>query len=95
MAVFEGAADLPRELAGRALAEPAVADDIVEHLATRDVLKDHVVVVGVDHHLGHATDERMMEEKDNGSLADRPDLLRGFLGDSARDERRRRWWRSR
>lgn len=43
--VLEGAADLTGKLARRAFSQPAVRDDVVEHLPSVDVLKDHIVVV--------------------------------------------------
>ena len=79
VAVVERAADLPRELARDALAQAAVADDVVEHLPAAHVLEDHVVVVLVHDHLSHAADVRVVEEHRQRGLAERPDLLRGVL----------------
>lgn len=62
MAVFERAPDLPREFSRRPLPESTVADDVVEHLSSRDVLERHVVVVRVDHHLRHAADVWVVEQ---------------------------------
>ena len=86
MTVLECAPDLPRELPRRPLPESAVADDVVEHLSSRDVLERHVVVVRVDHHLRHPTDVRVVQQQHDRSLADRTDLLGGFLGDRTGDE---------
>lgn len=57
-----------------------MTDDIVEHLATIDILEDHVVVVLVNNHLAHATDVGVVEKHRQGGLPERADLLRGILG---------------
>ena len=80
VAVVERTADLPGELAGDAFPEAAVADDVVEHLATADILEHHVVVVLVYDHLAHATDVRVVKKHRQGSFSQRPNLLRGILG---------------
>jgi len=38
-----------------------MTDDVIEHLASIDILKDHVIVVLVDDQLSHAADVRMVE----------------------------------
>lgn len=45
MAVLERTADLPCELASAPFSQSTVRDDVVEHLASVDVLEHHVVVV--------------------------------------------------
>jgi len=77
--VVDGTGDLPGKLSGDALPEAAVADDVVEHLAAVDILKDHVVVVLVDDHLPHAADVGVVEEHGEGGLSERADLLGGVL----------------
>ena len=62
VAVVERATNLPRELARNPFAEAAMADDVVEHLASADILEDHVIVVLVNDHLPHAADVRVVEE---------------------------------
>lgn len=79
VAVVDGAGDLPGKLSGDALAEAAVADDVVEHLAAVDILEDHVVVVLVDDHLAHAADVRVVEEHGEGGLSEGTGLLGGVL----------------
>lgn len=37
-----------------------MADNVVEHLAPVDILKDHIVVVLMDYHLAHAADIGMI-----------------------------------
>ena len=56
-----------------------MADDVVEHLASADVLEDHVIVVLVDDHLSHAADVRVVEEHGQRRLAESADLLRSVL----------------
>jgi len=52
-----------------------MANDIIEHLSTVDILKDHVVVVLVDDHLSHAADVGVVEEHGEGSLSESANLL--------------------
>ena len=80
MAVVERTADLARKLACDALAQATVADDVVEHLASADVLEDHVVVVLVDDHFTHAADVRVVEENRQRRLTEGADLLGGVFG---------------
>ena len=61
VAIVEGAPDLAGKLAGYALAQSTVADDVIEHLASVDILKDHVIVMLVDNHFAHATDVGVVE----------------------------------
>jgi hypothetical protein len=60
VAVFQRTPNLPRELPGHSLAEPPVADDVVQHLSSIHVLKDHIVVMLVNDHLSHSTDIRVI-----------------------------------
>lgn len=44
-------------------------NDVVEHLATIDIFEEHVpVIIGADN-ITHATDVRMVDQGDNGSLS--------------------------
>jgi hypothetical protein len=80
MQVLQRRADLACKFAGDALAEAAVADDVVEHLSAVDILGDHVIMVGVDDHLAHAADVRVVEEHGERGLAVDADLLGRLLG---------------
>lgn len=60
--VIQRTPDLPCELARNPLPQTTVADDVVEHLATTDVLEHHVVMVLLDDHLAHAANVGMVEE---------------------------------
>jgi hypothetical protein len=62
MAIIQRTPDLPRKLPGNALSQPPMADDIIQHLPTIDVLEDHVVMMLVHDHLTHAADVGMMKE---------------------------------
>jgi hypothetical protein len=86
MAVLQRAPDLPRELPRGPLPQSAMTDDVVEHLPSAHVLGDHVEVVGVGKHLGHAADVRMMEDGRDGGLSYGPDLFRAFSGDGFLDK---------
>lgn len=61
MAVVQSASYLPGKLPRHSFPQAAVTDDIIEHLATIDILEDHVVVVGMGNHLAHTADIWMME----------------------------------
>ena len=80
VAVVEGASDLPCKLAGYALAQSTMADDVIEHLASVDILKDHVVVMLMDDHFTHAADVGVVEQQGEGGLAESADFLGGVLG---------------
>jgi len=73
--IVNSTGDLPGEFSGDALPEAAMANDIIEHLSTVDILKDHVVVVLVDDHLSHAADVGVVEEHGEGSLSESANLL--------------------
>jgi hypothetical protein len=60
VAVFQSTPNLPRELPGNSLTKPSMADDVVQHLSSVHVFKDHIVVVLVNDHLSHSTDIRMI-----------------------------------
>lgn len=50
MTVFESRADLSSELASASLSQAAMRDNVVQHLASVDVLEDHVIVIRIDKH---------------------------------------------
>jgi len=79
VALVDGTGDLAGKLSGDALTEAAMANNVIEHLAAVDILKDHVVVVLVDDHLSHAADVGVVEEHGEGGLAESADLLGGVL----------------
>jgi len=57
-----------------------MADDIIEHLPTVDVLEDHVVVMLVNDHFAHSTDIRVMEEHGKCGLSKSTNFPRGIFG---------------
>ena len=79
VAVLQRTPDLPRKLPGDPFTESSMGDDIIEHLPTRDVLEDHVVVMLVDDHLPHPTDVRVVEEHTERGFPNRTDFLGMFL----------------
>jgi len=79
VAVIECASDLPTELAGLLLFELAMGDDVVEHLAAVDVLKQHVPVVVCADNITQATYIGVVEECYDGGFASGSDLL-GLVG---------------
>jgi hypothetical protein len=52
-----------------------VTNDIVQHLVTVDILKDHIVMMSMNDHLSHAADIRVVEKRGECGLAQSPDLL--------------------
>lgn len=62
MAVLERTTDLSCEFSGCPLAKTSMADDVVEHLSTVDVFKDHIIVVRMNDHLSHTADVRMVQQ---------------------------------
>lgn len=79
MAIIECGAHLTGELARDTLTETSMTDDVVEHLPSVDVLRDHVIMICVYDKLSHATDVWMVQEHAQRRFADRSDLLRGVL----------------
>ena len=79
MTITECTAYLPRKLLGHAFPEASVADDVVEHVSTIDVLEDHVIMILLNDHLAHATYVGMVEEHRDRSFAKDADLLQGRL----------------
>lgn len=75
MTVIKSTGDLATEFAGLLLLEFAVGDDVVEHLATVDILKEHIPMVICADHIPHPADVRVVEKGDNGSFASSSDLL--------------------
>jgi hypothetical protein len=60
MAILQSTPNLPSKLSRNSLSQPAMFDDIIEHVTTADVLKNHVVVVLVHENLVHAANMWMM-----------------------------------
>jgi hypothetical protein len=75
MAVIEGTGDLSAELPSLLLLQPSMRDDVVKHLSTIDVFKEHVPVVGRPHDIAHATDKWVVQESHDGSFSGCSDLL--------------------
>lgn len=59
--IVESTGDLSAELACLLLLEFAVGDDVVEHLTTVDILKQHVPVVVCTDDIAQATDMGVTE----------------------------------
>jgi len=62
MTITECTAYLPRKLSGGTFPKASVADDVVKHLTTIDVLANHVIMMLMNYHLAHAADVGMVEE---------------------------------
>lgn len=76
MAVVQRARNLPAKLPRLLLFQPAVADDVVEHLPAVDVLEQHVPVVIRAHDVAHAADVGVVNQRDDGRFPRRAHLLR-------------------
>ena len=62
MTITECTAYLPCKPSSCAFLEASMADDVVEHLATVDVLANHVIMMLMNDHLTHTTDVGMVEK---------------------------------
>ena len=76
--VIQRATYLPGELAGYSLPQPAMADDVVEHLASVDILEQHVPVVVCPDNIAHAADVRVVGQCDDCCFSCCADLLAVF-----------------
>lgn len=79
VAVVERTGYLARELAGLFFLELAVRDDVVKHLTTIDILKQHIPVVVCTDNIPKSTNVGVVEEGDDSCLACSTDLL-GLVG---------------
>lgn len=79
VAVVKGAGNLATKLARLLFLELAVRDDVVEHLTTVDVLKEHVPVIICAHDITQAADMWVVEKGDYGCFAGGSNLL-GLIG---------------
>lgn len=52
-----------------------MGDDIVEHLSTVDILKEHIPVVVRAHHITKSADIRVIKQGDDRSLSSRADFF--------------------
>jgi hypothetical protein len=59
VAVIQRAGDLAGELAGLLLLQFAVRNDVVQHLTSIDIFKEHVPVVRGSHDISHPTNIRV------------------------------------
>ena len=75
MTVVEGAGDLTRELARGLLLQSAMGDDVVEHLATVDILEEHVPMMAGANDVAQTADVGVVEQGDDSGLSLGADLL--------------------
>lgn len=73
--VIQGTGDLTSKFPGLLLLELAVRDDVVQHLASVDVFKQHIPVIGRADDIPHAADIRVVEEGNDGRFSRSPDFL--------------------
>lgn len=76
MAILQCAPNLTGEFTSDPLAQTAMADNVIQHLATVHVLEDHIIVVLMDDHFSHAADIRVVKKHGKGGFAKSPNLLR-------------------
>jgi len=65
MTVVQRTGDLASEFSGLLLLQFAMRDDVVKHLTTIHVFKEHIPMVGSAHNIIHATDIWMIEKRYN------------------------------
>src|ERR1700683_1194812 len=53
--IIQGTANLPREFTGNSFPKPPMTDNVIQHLAAVNILKNHIVMMLVNDHLTHAT----------------------------------------
>ena len=80
MAILQRTPNLPCKLSRHPFPQSTVTDDIVQHLTSIDILKNHIIVMLVDYHFSHATYVGVIEKHGKGSFAKSPDLLGGIFG---------------
>lgn len=73
--IVESTGYLTAKLAGLLLLELAMRNNVVEHLAAVDILKEHVPMVVCADHIPHPADVRVVEKGDDGSFASSSDFL--------------------
>jgi hypothetical protein len=59
--VIQRAGDLASKLPGLLLLQPAMGDDVIEHLAAIDIFEEHIPMIIRSLHIAHAANERMIE----------------------------------
>jgi len=79
MTIIQCTPDLPRKLSRRYLAQPPMADNVVQHLFAVEVFENHIIVVRMNNHFSHAAYIRMMQTHGECRLAERAKFLAGIL----------------
>ena len=75
MAIIQSTCYLAAKLPSLFLLQPAMRDDVVQHLTSIDILKQHVPMVIGTHHISHCADIRVIEQSDDGCFSGSPDFL--------------------
>jgi len=78
VAIIQSTGDLSAKLPRLLLLEPTMTDDVVEHLASINILEKHVPVVVCPDNIAHAANIRMIGQRNNRRLSCRADFLAVF-----------------
>jgi hypothetical protein len=80
MAILQRTPNLPRKLSRHPFPQSTMADDIVQHLTSIDVLENHIIVMLMDDHLSHAAYVGVIEKHGKASFTKSSNLLGGIFG---------------
>ena len=78
VAIIQSTGDLSAKLPRLLLFQSAMTDDVVEHLASVDILEQHVPVVVCPDNIAHAADVRVVGQCDDCCFSCCADLLAVF-----------------
>ena len=76
VAIIKSTGNLSAKLSRLLLFQSAVGDDVVQHLTSIDIFKEHIPVIVRSHDITHGTYVRMAQKSDDRSFSCRSNLLR-------------------
>ena len=75
VAILQCTPNLPGKLSRDTFAQSTVTDDVVQHLASVDILEHHVIVMLVDYHFSHAAYVGVIEKHGEGGFTKSANFL--------------------
>lgn len=75
MAIVQSTSNLTSEFSSSFFLEFAMRDNIIEHLSSIDIFKQHIVVMGHNHNITHSTNVWMTQEGRYSGFPNRSDLF--------------------
>lgn len=75
VAVVEGTRNLAAEFPSLFLLKFSMGNDVIKHLSSIHIFKEHIPMVVCSNHITQATNIRMVEQGDNGGFSGSADLL--------------------